>query len=59
MQLWAFPPGPQPRPWEARIAAALPGAEWVRHPDADHAFSSCRPWLVETVTDWLDARLGC
>jgi hypothetical protein len=40
------------------FAAALPGADWVRHPDADHAFSTCRPWLVETVTAWLAARLG-
>jgi hypothetical protein len=40
------------------FAAALPGVEWVRHPDADHAFSTCRPWLVDTVTDWLAGRLG-
>ena len=40
------------------FAAELPGAEWVRHPDGDHAFSTCRPWLVEVVTDWLVARLG-
>jgi hypothetical protein len=41
------------------FAAALPGAEWLRHPEGDHAFSACRPWLVEAVTDWLVARLGC
>jgi len=40
------------------FAAALPSLDWVRHPDADHAFSACRPWLVEVVTDWLVARLG-
>jgi hypothetical protein len=27
-------------------------------PDGDHAFSACRAWLVEAVTDWLAARLG-
>jgi hypothetical protein len=40
------------------FAAALPGIEWRRHPDADHAFSACRTWLVATVTDWLAARLA-
>ena len=40
------------------FTAALPGAAWVRHPDGDHAFSGCRTWLVEVVTDWLVARLG-
>jgi uncharacterized protein len=40
------------------LAAALPAADWLRHPEGDHAFSACRPWLVETVTGWLDARLG-
>ncbi|MBV8201402.1 MAG: prolyl oligopeptidase family serine peptidase, partial [Acidobacteria bacterium] len=39
------------------FAAALPGALWISHPEGDHAFSACRPWLVETVTDWLAARL--
>ena len=42
----------------AAFAAALPGIEWLRHPEGDHAFSACRPWLVESVTDWLAARLG-
>lgn len=41
-----------------RFIAALPGATWARHPEGDHAFSACRPWLVETVTDWLAAQLG-
>jgi uncharacterized protein len=40
------------------FAAALPGLEWLRHPEGDHAFSTCRPWLVEAVTDWLVTRLG-
>jgi fermentation-respiration switch protein FrsA (DUF1100 family) len=40
------------------FAAALPAAQWVRHPEGDHAFSGCRTWLVDTVTDWLAARLG-
>jgi hypothetical protein len=30
----------------------------IRYSDADHGFSSCRPWLVRTVTDWLVSRLG-
>jgi len=38
------------------FAAALPGIDWLRHPEGDHAFSACRPWLVEAVTDWLGAR---
>ncbi len=41
-----------------RFIAALPGAVWARHPQGDHAFSACRPWLVEKVTDWLAAQLG-
>lgn len=40
------------------FVAALPQVEWARHPEGDHAFSACRPWLVQTVTDWLVARLG-
>ena len=40
------------------FAAALPGIDWLRHPEGDHAFSACRPWLVAAVTDWLAARLG-
>jgi alpha/beta superfamily hydrolase len=38
--------------------APLSHVELIRHPDADHGFSSCRPWLVRTVTDWLVSRLG-
>jgi pimeloyl-ACP methyl ester carboxylesterase len=26
--------------------------------ESDHGFSASRPWLVQTVTDWLVARLG-
>jgi fermentation-respiration switch protein FrsA (DUF1100 family) len=37
----------------AEAVAALPGLRWARHPEADHSFSTCRPWLVQTVTDWL------
>lgn len=40
------------------FVAALPAVEWARHPEADHAFSTCRPWLVETVTGWLMETLG-
>lgn len=38
--------------------AALPGAQWRRTADGDHAFSTCRPWLVRTVSEWLVASLG-
>ena len=40
------------------FAAALPHLRWARHPEGDHSFSLCRPWLVRTVTDWLVERLG-
>ncbi len=42
----------------ASIGAALPGLSWARAADADHAFSTCRPWLVRTVTEWLVSTLG-
>jgi hypothetical protein len=37
------------------LVAALPNLRWARHPDGDHSFSTCRPWLVQEVTDWLAA----
>lgn len=40
------------------FAAALPQMKWERAVDGDHSFSSCRPWLVSTVTNWLVAELG-
>jgi pimeloyl-ACP methyl ester carboxylesterase len=30
----------------------------VQNEESDHSFSSCRPWLVRTVTDWLTATIG-
>ncbi|WP_394829011.1 alpha/beta hydrolase family protein [Pendulispora albinea] len=36
----------------------LPTCQHARAKDADHAFSTCRPWLVRTVTDWIGAELG-
>jgi pimeloyl-ACP methyl ester carboxylesterase len=42
----------------AAFAAALPDLQWARHPEGDHSFSTCRPWLVETVAEWLVAQLG-
>jgi uncharacterized protein len=30
----------------------------ISHQTADHSFSAFRPWLVRTVTDWLQATLG-
>jgi len=35
-----------------------PNLQWIRREESDHGFSSCRPWLVQTVTDWLVATLG-
>lgn len=40
------------------FAAALPHLQWARHPEGDHSFSTCRSWLVRTVTEWLEERLG-
>jgi dipeptidyl aminopeptidase/acylaminoacyl peptidase len=44
----------------ATIAASLSAdnPQWSRAPEGDHGFSSCRSWLVATVTDWLTAQLG-
>jgi uncharacterized protein len=38
--------------------AALPVARWARAEEGDHALSTCRPWLVRTVTEWLLETLG-
>jgi cephalosporin-C deacetylase-like acetyl esterase len=38
--------------------AGFPNIQLIRNGEADHGFSACRPWLVQTVTDWLIARLG-
>ena len=42
----------------AESIAGMPNIELIRNKAADHGFSSYRPWLVRTVTDWLSARLG-
>jgi pimeloyl-ACP methyl ester carboxylesterase len=42
----------------SELVAALVDIEWIRNPEGDHSFSTCRPWLAQTVTDWLAARLG-
>jgi uncharacterized protein len=42
----------------ADFVAALPKLQWTRSNEADHAFSTCRPWLVRTVTAWLVAQCG-
>ena len=42
----------------ADFVAALPNLRWARAKEGDHAFSTCRPWLVRTVTDWLVAECG-
>ncbi len=28
------------------------------HPEGDHSFSTCRPWLVRTVTEWLEVHFS-
>jgi dienelactone hydrolase len=47
-----------PPPHYAALATELPQLRWDRSIDGDHAFSTCRPWLVRTVTEWLVAALG-
>jgi fermentation-respiration switch protein FrsA (DUF1100 family) len=42
----------------ADFAAALPSVRWERAREGDHAFSTCRPWMVRTVTEWLVANVG-
>jgi dienelactone hydrolase len=37
------------------LLAAVPGLRWQRFAEADHAFSTCRAQLVETVVTWLQA----
>lgn len=41
----------------ADALAGLAHVELISHADADHSFSACRPWLVQTVTSWLRAKL--
>jgi pimeloyl-ACP methyl ester carboxylesterase len=38
--------------------AGFPNIQLVSNEESDHGFSSCRPWLVQTVTDWLVTRFG-
>ncbi len=38
--------------------AGFPNIQWVENEESDHGFSAFRPWLVETVTDWLVVKLG-
>jgi dipeptidyl aminopeptidase/acylaminoacyl peptidase len=40
------------------FVAALPHVQWARNAEGDHSFSTCRPWLVRTVTEWLEERMG-
>ncbi|MGH7712864.1 MAG: alpha/beta hydrolase [Gemmatimonadaceae bacterium] len=45
----------------SQYADSIPGCsnvQLITKHDSDHGFSACRPWLVQTVTDWLVARLG-
>ncbi len=47
-----------PPPHYAALVAELPELRWERSTDGDHAFSTCRPWLVRKVTEWLVSALG-
>jgi pimeloyl-ACP methyl ester carboxylesterase len=38
--------------------ADIPGIKWLEHKESDHGFSAHRPWLVQSVTDWLSAKIG-
>jgi pimeloyl-ACP methyl ester carboxylesterase len=40
------------------LIAEFSNMQLIENEESDHGFSSCRPWLVQTVTDWLVARLG-
>jgi hypothetical protein len=35
-----------------------PYLEVIRRRGSDHGFSTCRPWLVRTVTEWLVTAVG-
>ncbi len=37
----------------ADVAAEFDSIDWITKAGADHGFSDCRPWLVDTVTKWL------
>jgi len=36
----------------------FPNIQLVHNEESDHGFSTCRPWLVRTVTDWLVKGFG-
>ncbi len=38
--------------------ARYPNIQLIRNAEADHGFSTCRTWLVQTVSDWLLATVG-
>jgi pimeloyl-ACP methyl ester carboxylesterase len=38
--------------------AGFPHVELICNPESDHGFSTCRSWLVQTVSDWLARALG-
>ena len=42
----------------AAFTATLPHVRWSRAEDGNHAFSTCRSWMVQSVTDWLVAEVG-
>jgi len=35
-----------------------PNLQWIRRDESDHGFSACRPWLVQTVADWVVTTSG-
>lgn len=38
--------------------ARYPNIRLAQNEESDHSFSSCRPWLVRTVTDWLTTEIA-
>ncbi|HEV2290064.1 MAG TPA: alpha/beta fold hydrolase [Candidatus Acidoferrales bacterium] len=48
-----FPPSHYPE-----SIKGFPNVQWARSEESDHGFSTSRPWLVRTVTDWLTSTLG-
>ena len=38
--------------------AGFTNIQLIQSEESDHGFSACRMWLVQTVTDWLVAKLG-
>lgn len=40
------------------LIASLHNIKLIQHQESDHGFSTCRKWLVQTVTEWLITNFG-